>query len=144
MKIRGVLIGLGLGLIACSDGAPTAVTQPFSPFAKLPPEIVAAQAVLADARDRLVPALWDQELADGVDRAFAAGTAYLAMGDREAFRGAMDRARAALAVYLAAPARGASSTADGDVEPDDAPILESLALVIDLIEAAVLGEGTVS
>jgi hypothetical protein len=42
-----VLVGLGLGLIACSDQAPTAVTQPFSPFAKLPPEVVAAQAVLA-------------------------------------------------------------------------------------------------
>lgn len=144
MKTRKVLlVGLGLGLIACSDHAPTAVTQPFAPSTTLPAEVVAARVVLADARDRLVPSLRDRDLAGDVDRAFAAGTAYLATGDREAFRGAMDRARAALAVHLAAPAPSGSSAADGDVEPDDTPILETLELVIELIEAGVLGDGTV-
>lgn len=50
MNTRRVLLGgLALGLTACSDHVPTAVTHPFSPPAALPVETVAFRTVLADA-----------------------------------------------------------------------------------------------
>jgi hypothetical protein len=142
VKTGALLLPLAMGLIGCGDQLPTSVTSP-APWALAAEQVSGLQAVLADARDRLVPALTDRALAELVEPALLAGSASLDARDREQFVGALERAKTAIRGWATAwdPASGAAADAHED-PPADAPIVESLKLVIDLTEAAALGERT--
>ena len=119
------MVALAAGVITCAVDQSPAGPQP-GQITLGAAELALVQVALEDAQSRLQPALADRSVGGAVSQAFTAAAAALTARNKDDFRSAMGRAKTALA-----------SAATGS----EAPIVETLQLVIALIEAFVLGEG---
>ena len=140
MKARALLVGIALGMIACDDNHTPTATRWVLPVR----QVSAAQIVLADARQRLLPALVDKDFATNLDHAFAVAAAALDARDHDGYRAALQTAQTTMATAIAAGRFRASPTLDATDDPpvDDTPVIETLELVIELVDSAVLDAET--
>lgn len=141
---RTLTLGFMVALISCSDQVPTAAPRADEADrpSLSPQQVDAARWMLSDAQERLVPAVRNRAIADSLGQALEVGTASLRTGDRKRLLAAIASARTAIgsAAIAASPAVAASGPGNA---PDDRPIIESLQLFIEMIEAVLLDNSSI-